>query len=183
MRLSERTKETRGRMARSPRVRRSVGSLGRQNPRPGSCAVQRRDRESVRLRTSAVRDAEGAASRGSKRGAVAVGGHPASFLETNGRSPVRSPDASQVSQRRPALLTNCCHVEVPLAEVEVLSIAADAGKHVSLRAIAEIVVPNCNVEQRSIIHISLWLSTYDEERALVDRIDPVKLCRLRKLGK
>ena len=37
-------------------------------PRPGSCAVQRRDREGPRLRTGAVRNAEGAASRGSKRG-------------------------------------------------------------------------------------------------------------------
>jgi len=39
MRPSERTKETRGRMARSPRARWTAGSLGRRNPEAGAHAV------------------------------------------------------------------------------------------------------------------------------------------------
>jgi len=67
MLLSERTKETRGHMARSPARMAERGITWQAEPPGwGACAAQRRDREGARLRTSAVRNAKGAASCGSK---------------------------------------------------------------------------------------------------------------------
>jgi hypothetical protein len=95
--------ETRGRMARSPRVWRSAGSLGRWNPEAGlmRCPAPGSGGRAAQNECRSKRGRRRLS--GLEAGAVVVGGHSASFLETNGTSPMRSPDASQVSQRRPPL--------------------------------------------------------------------------------
>jgi len=101
MRLSERTKERRGRKARSPRARRSAGSLARRNPEAGAHAVSSAGIGGVPGSERVPFDTRKSPPLVAQSRVRHSGEHPVCCLETNGTTPMRSRHASRVSEGRP----------------------------------------------------------------------------------